>query len=101
MLNVPLAEFQPHVVPKSGHAATKLVPADHKGLQDVLDETERTEILRALGASNGVLAGPSGAAARLGMKRSTLQLRMQKLGIRLTRTALTDPEERRDNRPNQ
>jgi formate hydrogenlyase transcriptional activator len=28
-----------------------------------------------------VLAGPGGAAARLGMKRSTLQFRMRKLGI--------------------
>jgi formate hydrogenlyase transcriptional activator len=101
MLNVPLAGFQPNVVPKSSDAATKLVPADHKGLQDILHETERTEILQALEASNGVLAGPSGAAARLGMKRSTLQLRMLKLGIRLTRTALTDPEERRNHRPNQ
>jgi len=101
MLNVPLAELQRNVVPKASHAATKPTPADQRGLQDILDETERTEILRALEASNGILAGPAGAAARLGMKRSTLQLRMQKLGIRLTRTALTDPEERRDNRPPQ
>jgi formate hydrogenlyase transcriptional activator len=94
MLNVPLGELQPNVVPKASHAGTKPPPVDHKGLQDILDETERTEILRALEASNGILAGPAGAAARLGMKRSTLQLRMQKLGIRLTRTALADPEER-------
>jgi formate hydrogenlyase transcriptional activator len=98
MLNIPLAELQRNVVPKASHAATKPTPADHRGLQDILDETERTEILRALEASNGILAGPAGAAARLGMKRSTLQLRMQKLGIRLTRTALADSEERRDNR---
>ncbi len=95
MLNVPLAGLQPNVVPKASHAATKPAPADHKGLQGILDETERTEILRALEASSGILAGPAGAAASLGMKRSTLQLRMQKLGIRLTRTALTDAEERR------
>jgi formate hydrogenlyase transcriptional activator len=31
--------------------------------------------------SNWVVAGPKGAAAKLGMKRSTLQLRMSKLGI--------------------
>jgi transcriptional regulator with GAF, ATPase, and Fis domain len=29
----------------------------------------------------GIVAGPRGAAARLGMKRTTLQARMQKLGI--------------------
>jgi formate hydrogenlyase transcriptional activator len=66
----------------------KSTAADHKSLQDILDETEQAEILHALEASNGIIAGPSGAAARLGMKRSTLQLRMQKLGIRLTRTVL-------------
>jgi formate hydrogenlyase transcriptional activator len=101
MLNVPLAGLQADVIPKASNVATKASPAEHTSLQDRLDETERTEILRALEASNGVLAGPSGAAARLGMKRSTLQLRMQRLGIRLTRTALTDPEERRNHWPNQ
>jgi formate hydrogenlyase transcriptional activator len=101
MLNVPLAGLQSNVVQKAGHIPTMPTPADHKGLQAILDETERTEILRALEASNGILAGPTGAAARLGMKRSTLQLRMHRLGIRLTRTALTDTEERRDQRPPQ
>ena len=31
--------------------------------------------------ANWVIAGPNGAAARLGVKRSTLQFRMRKLGI--------------------
>ncbi|HYL10860.1 MAG TPA: sigma 54-interacting transcriptional regulator [Candidatus Acidoferrales bacterium] len=46
-----------------------------------LEETERQAILRALGKTNWILGGPRGAAARLGMKRTTLQSRMQKLGI--------------------
>jgi formate hydrogenlyase transcriptional activator len=50
-------------------------------LHDVLEETERHQILKALKQSNWVVAGPNGAAAHLGMKRSTLQLRMQKLRI--------------------
>jgi len=50
-------------------------------LHSVLEETERQEILKALKESNWVVAGPNGAAAHLAMKRSTLQLRMQKLGI--------------------
>jgi formate hydrogenlyase transcriptional activator len=90
LLNVPLAGLQANVFPKASHEAPNPAPAEHRSLQDILDETETTEILRALGASNGILAGPAGAAARLGMKRSTLQLRMQKLGIRLARTALTE-----------
>jgi hypothetical protein len=52
----------------------------------MLEETERNQIVRALEDANGVVVGPNGAAARLGLKRSTLQLRMQKLGIRPSRT---------------
>ena len=58
-------------------------------MQSVLDETERAQIIRALDQANGVVSGPEGAAARLGMKRSTLQFRMQKLGIRISRTSAT------------
>jgi formate hydrogenlyase transcriptional activator len=50
-------------------------------LHIVLEETERQQILKTLKECNWVVAGPNGAAARLAMKRSTLQLRMQKLGI--------------------
>ena len=50
-------------------------------MQRILEETERKQILAALDETRWVVAGPKGAAARLGMKRSTLQVRMQKLGI--------------------
>ena len=60
--------------------------ANQGSLQEMLEGTERTAILNALEDSNWVVAGPNGAAARLGMKRTTLQLRMEKLGIRLART---------------
>jgi formate hydrogenlyase transcriptional activator len=46
-----------------------------------LRQTEREAILRALRESDGVIAGARGAAARLGLKRTTLQSKMQKLGI--------------------
>jgi formate hydrogenlyase transcriptional activator len=42
---------------------------------------ERADILRALEQANWVLAGPRGAATRLGMKRTTLQSLMKRLGI--------------------
>ena len=42
---------------------------------------ERERILRALREANGVVAGPNGAAARLGLKRTTLQSRMRKYQI--------------------
>jgi formate hydrogenlyase transcriptional activator len=47
-----------------------------------LQDTERETILHALRESGGVIAGPAGAAARLGLRRTTLQSKMQKLGIR-------------------
>ena len=46
-----------------------------------LREKEREHIVEALRHTRGVLSGPSGAAARLGLKRTTLQYKMQKLGI--------------------
>jgi transcriptional regulator with GAF, ATPase, and Fis domain len=49
--------------------------------QVTLAEAERAHIIETLSQTNGVLAGKHGAAARLGMKRSTLQHRMKKLGI--------------------
>ncbi|NJN37215.1 MAG: sigma-54-dependent Fis family transcriptional regulator [Nitrospiraceae bacterium] len=53
----------------------------HPATQTTLAEAERTHILQTLNQTNGVLAGEHGAAARLGLKRSTLQHRMKKLGI--------------------
>jgi formate hydrogenlyase transcriptional activator len=46
-----------------------------------LKDAERDHILKILSQTRWVVAGPNGAAARLGMKRSTLYFRMQKLGI--------------------
>jgi len=46
-----------------------------------LEEAERKHILAVLEDAHWVLAGPNGAAARLGFKRSTLQYRINKLGL--------------------
>jgi formate hydrogenlyase transcriptional activator len=56
-------------------------PPARQGDGDTLEQAQRRHILAALEGSNWVVAGPAGAAARLGMKRSTLQFRMRKLGI--------------------
>ena len=48
---------------------------------DTLEDVDRRHIVAALERTNWVIAGPNGAAARLGIKRSTLQFRMRKLGI--------------------
>jgi len=48
-----------------------------------LEEMEREHVLRALRASNWMIGGPKGAAARLGMKRTTLAYRIRKLNVSL------------------
>jgi formate hydrogenlyase transcriptional activator len=53
----------------------------HVNGSSTLEEVERRHILAVLEQTNWVFAGPNGAAARLGLKRPTLQFRMQKLGI--------------------
>jgi formate hydrogenlyase transcriptional activator len=45
------------------------------------DEAEREHILKVLRETDWMIGGANGAAARLGMKRTTLQSRMKKLGI--------------------
>jgi formate hydrogenlyase transcriptional activator len=47
-----------------------------------LESMEREHIVRILRETGGVISGVRGAATRLGLKRTTLQSRMQKLGIR-------------------
>ena len=58
----------------------------NRNMRSELDDAERRQILAALEQASWTVAGPNGAAALLGMKRSTLQSRIQKLGIRISRT---------------
>jgi len=51
-----------------------------------LEDAERDHIRKTLEYTKWVVAGPNGAAARLGVKRSTLYFRMQKLGISRSNT---------------
>ena len=62
-------------------AGRRAVAAPAERAPETLEESDRKHILAALESSNWVIAGPNGAAARLGMKRSTLQFRIRKLGI--------------------
>jgi len=50
-------------------------------LVDRLADAEREHILRVLRETNGIISGPRGAAARLGVKRTTLASKMHRLGI--------------------
>jgi formate hydrogenlyase transcriptional activator len=65
-LRVPLAELRD----------SPSLSTDH-----TLDYAERAHIISVLRATAGVLSGPNGAARRLGLKRTTLQSKMQRLKI--------------------
>jgi formate hydrogenlyase transcriptional activator len=54
---------------------------NHSRRDTTLHTAEREHILRVLRETGGVISGTRGAAARLGLKRTTLQSKMQKLGI--------------------
>ena len=55
--------------------------AEEKRVDETLEATEREHILRALRESHGQIGGVKGAAARLGLKRTTLQSKLKHLGI--------------------
>ena len=76
-LRVQLTELKRRSV-SDGCSATSM-------LQSTLKEVERAHILATLKQTGWVIAGPNGAAARLGMRRTTLQFRMKKLGISIVR----------------
>ncbi len=70
VLRLPPAEWQ------RSRSATDVLPASQR-----LEDVERTHILQALRDTNWVIGGRHGAAARLGLRRTTLIYRMEKLGI--------------------
>jgi len=76
-LQVPLAELKQRTTP----VATVVPVSSQVDGVATLEHAEREYIVRALGETNWVVGGSTGAAARLGMKRTTLQSRMRKLGI--------------------
>jgi formate hydrogenlyase transcriptional activator len=71
-LKVPLADLQP---------TSQRTAAESSAATGQLRNAEREVILRALRKSRGVIGGPRGAAADLGVNRTTLQSKMRKLGI--------------------
>ncbi|MGA8145520.1 MAG: sigma 54-interacting transcriptional regulator [Candidatus Acidiferrales bacterium] len=59
------------------------VPEETMAKEDAtLEASDREHILHVLRETKGVIAGPAGAAARLGLKRTTLNSKLKKLGIK-------------------
>jgi len=82
VLHLPVNELQLHLAPTAWKSAASphAAPSELPQLADA-SEAERQKIIKVLRETNGIVAGPRGAAARLGLKRTTLLSRMQRLGI--------------------
>jgi formate hydrogenlyase transcriptional activator len=78
-LKIPLTEI--NIPAKKVVPVTNSAQASAASESDALEDIEREHILRVLNETRWVVGGPNGAAARLEMKRTTLQARMKKLGI--------------------
>jgi formate hydrogenlyase transcriptional activator len=87
-LRVPVSELKSGPVvaglneDSSASPAPIVTAASSAASISTLEHAERQHILRALRQTEWRVAGPRGAAVMLGMKRTTLQARMRKLGIR-------------------
>ena len=64
-----------------GELKQSMRAVNHTNGATTLESVEREHILRVLGESKWVIGGPAGAAARLGVNRTTLNHRLRKLGI--------------------
>ncbi|HVS88694.1 MAG TPA: sigma 54-interacting transcriptional regulator [Candidatus Acidoferrum sp.] len=81
-LRVPLSELKSATLAAAGADPSPAFFPSSASSISTLEEADRHHILRALRQTEWRIAGPKGAAALLGMKRTTLQARMRKLGIR-------------------
>ncbi len=61
--------------------SSRIAPGQNADRAQTLEEVERNHILTTLKETRWIVSGPGGAAARLGLNRSTLYFRMKKLGI--------------------
>jgi formate hydrogenlyase transcriptional activator len=81
-LQIPLHEMKLQTKAAIGSPDHSSVKAENAGPDPgSLEAVEREHILRVLRETDWVVSGPKGAAATLGLKRTTLQARMKKLGI--------------------
>jgi formate hydrogenlyase transcriptional activator len=79
ILNVPLVDLS--------------LAAQDSHKDSTLESALREKVVRVLRETGGVLAGPRGAAARLGLKRTTLQSKMEKMGISREENQQRDKEQ--------
>jgi formate hydrogenlyase transcriptional activator len=80
-LNVPVTELHSQKMPAPAIDGAQAKSERRAPVRSILAEVDRNQIIRALKEADGRVGGSGGAAARLGLKRTTFITRMKKLGI--------------------
>jgi formate hydrogenlyase transcriptional activator len=80
-LNVPVTELHSQKMPAPAIDGAQAKSERRTPVRSILAEVDRNQIIRALKEADGRVGGSGGAAARLGLKRTTFITRMKKLGI--------------------
>ena len=81
ILNVAVAELRPNATPMPADEASPAKSTRRTPVRSILAEVDKNQIIRALEETGGRIGGADGAAARIGLKRTTFITRMKKLGI--------------------
>jgi formate hydrogenlyase transcriptional activator len=81
VLVIPLAETQPRTMSTPATAEARPKSTRRQPVRSILAEVDREELIQALKEAGGRVGGRNGAAARLGLKRTTFITRMKKLGV--------------------
>ena len=86
VLELPVVEAEYRPAPPGGQRPAQVLTVTHpvpvpEPVMVDLPRTDRESIMRILRETNGIVSGHRGAAARLGLKRTTLLARMRRLGI--------------------
>jgi formate hydrogenlyase transcriptional activator len=81
VLKVPVAELHPRTIPGPVNEGASSKSTKRRPVRSILAEVDGNQIIRALQEAGGRVGGRDGAAARLGLKRTTFITRMKKLGI--------------------
>ncbi len=80
-LKVPVAELHSRSAPEASDGVKQEKSTRRIPVRSIVAEVDRDQIIRALKETDGRIGGAHGAAARLGLKRTTFITRMNKLGI--------------------
>jgi formate hydrogenlyase transcriptional activator len=89
-LTVPVSELRAPTPTRAESAEPSSGSTRRRPVRSILAEVDAHQIIQALRQTGGRIGGPEGAAARLGLKRTTFITRMKKLGIDLNRVSKAD-----------